>query len=51
MQDLPTDNCLPLENYYSDLPPEGHELLKTTTTQNFLHGNENMLIIPTLALL
>ena len=47
MRDLPTDHCLPLENYYSNLPPEGHELIKTTTTKTFLHGDlhhENILL-------
>ncbi len=39
MQTLPTDHCMPLDNYYSNLPDFGHELLSTTTDTVFLHGD------------
>lgn len=39
MQNLSTENCLPLENYYHYLPDFGKELLATTTNPVFLHGD------------
>lgn len=39
MRTLPTDDCIPLDNYYQSLPNFGCELLATTADPVFLHGD------------
>lgn len=39
MQNLSTEHCLPLANYYQYLPDFGKQLLATTTDPVFLHGD------------
>ncbi|MBX3114529.1 MAG: hypothetical protein KF836_08180 [Fimbriimonadaceae bacterium] len=39
VQKLSTENCLPLENYYQNLPDFGKALFATTTNPVFLHGD------------
>jgi len=39
MQTLSTENCIPLESYYQNLPDFGRELLATMENPVFLHGD------------